>query len=139
MQKKGGKKESHTPKDGKNDKKIEKIDKAHASPRKKKDLNNVSMDFELTTSEEKIIASFHLPLESILDCSSYKVESTFTKKLNIPEYVIKEFEAADGQLTNKSKEKQKERKSVLEVKKKPGKYDQLILKQIKFIIHPNFC
>ncbi len=108
---------SPTPKDGKKEKKLV---PQPTDTRKKKDQNNILTDLELTNTEETIIASFHLPLDSILDCSNYKLESTFTKKLNIPEYVINEFEATDGQLTNKLKDKQTKDRKVPEVKKKPG-------------------
>jgi hypothetical protein len=110
---------SPTPKDGKKEKKVEKAQPADT--RKKKDQNNMLTDLELTNTEETIIASFHLPLDSILDCSNYKLESTFTKKLNIPEYVVNEFEATDGQLTSKLKDKQTKDRKVPEVKKKAGK------------------
>ena len=53
-------------------------------------------DLDLKKTENTVLATFNVPFDSILDCSSYRIEKSFTKELPIPQYVVDEFEGNDN-------------------------------------------
>ncbi len=55
-------------------------------------MNAFLADLDLKKTENTVLATFNLSFDSILDCSSYKIEKLFTKELPIPQYAVDEFE-----------------------------------------------
>jgi hypothetical protein len=98
---------------------------AGGDSKKKKDmLSNAIANLEVASVEEKIIAEFNLDLDSILDCNHFKIEKKFTKILEIPEYVINEF---NEQSDPKSKDKKgKEKKEVARKSAKSNSHGRII-------------
>ncbi len=84
------------------DKKENKDNKKPVGDKKKKDINAFLADLDLKKTENNVLATFNISFDSILDCSSYKIEKLFTKELPIPQYVVDEFEGnLDGNSNGK--------------------------------------
>ena len=96
--KKDAKPDSNNKKGGsaKKDKKDGKNKSGGIDPKKRKDMNAFVAELKLINAEEKLLGKFHLPLNTILDCTAFKAEQTFTQQLDIPEYVKEEFENGEG-------------------------------------------
>ena len=98
--------------------------------KKKKDINAFLADLDLKKTENNVLATFKLPFDNILDCSSNKIERTFSKEQTIPEYVVEEFESnLDSSSNGKSGKKDKDKKPAAkpQAKSEPAKGKKLKL------------
>lgn len=93
----------------KSDKEKDKKDKKPIDLKKKKDINAFLSELKLMSTEENVLATFTYPLSSILEGNNFKLENTFKKELEIPEYVKNEFNGGLDTTTN-SKNKDKKGK-----------------------------
>lgn len=96
-----------------------KKDKKPADNKKKKDINAFLADLEIKSTEETILGSFHLPLDTILDCNHSKIEQIFKQELKIPQYVVDEFEGNLDNTGKGGKDKGKDNKKNSASKTKP--------------------
>jgi len=91
----------------KNEKEKDKKDKKPIDVKKKKDINAFLSELKLMSTEENVLATFTYPLSSVLEGHNFKLENTFKKELEIPEYVKNE---SNGGLDTTANSKNKDKK-----------------------------
>lgn len=102
--------------------------------KKKKDISSLLANLEVVSVEERKVAKFHLDLASILDCNHFKLEKKFTQILEIPEYVINEFNEQSDPKSKDKKGKDKKEAARKSAKGNKNNYISLIIKITLFKI-----
>jgi hypothetical protein len=105
----------------KNEKDKDKKEKKPTDVKKKKDINAFLSELKLMSTVESVLATFTYPLSSILEGNNFKLENTFKKELEIPEYVINELNGGLDTTTNSKNKDKKGKDAKLTEPKKSAK------------------